>query len=62
LGVLTVQKAFSDISSTSGPGVADISIKILINNTYNLLWLFTELFNECIIIECITGELPCDFN
>ena len=48
INVSTVQKAFSDISSTSGPGVADISIKILKNNTYSLLWVFTELFNDCI--------------
>ena len=57
INVSTVQKAFSNVSSTSGPGVADISIKILKNNTFSLLWVFTELFNDCIS----TGELPCDF-
>ena len=57
INVSTVQKAFSNVSSTSGPGVADISIKILKNNTFILLWVFTELFNDCIT----TGELPCDF-
>ena len=57
INVSTVQKAFSNVSSTSGPGVADISIKILKSNTYSLLWVFTELFNDCIT----TGELPCDF-
>jgi hypothetical protein len=57
INVSTVQKAFSNVSSTSGPGIADISIKILKNNTYSLLWVFTELFNDCIT----TGELPCDF-
>jgi hypothetical protein len=51
---LIVEKAIHSISSQSGPGVSGLPTKILKNLPTNLIVIFTNLFNDCII----TGIIP----